>query len=232
MKKLMHKIAQEIQIREDRAYIRRAMWIDFEDRLEKFFQDLAGDNKLLSHFGNIYLSTTKDFYGSKIANQISRTNLMNYAQISSGTRILGFSHNLKSAKNKSIKLATESEAALCFHQLSDGRVNVYLYPYKSDLVRMDEDFIFLGINLEPNYLTNEIIQSFTEKFFRYCLATSAISTGSYSSYLYRTRLRLLDFRYKKIQKSKLILIVEKILVIALAVLGVWATLLTGGRWPI
>ncbi|WGS50121.1 hypothetical protein LFL96_01010 [Paraburkholderia sp. D15] len=128
--------------------------------------------------------------------------------------------------------AHETDAALCFSQDVSGRVAILLFPYKSDLSKAKEDNILLQFGLLPNDLTEKVIRKTFKTFFQYCVATSTVSTGSYSAYAFRQWLSFRDMRNKKAQRDVAFRMVEKMLVLALTAVGAWATLFVAGKWPL
>ncbi len=231
MHKQLSNLSKQLQSFDRRAAIRRAMWIDFEKRLRSVFIEIKQQQEHAEVFGRFYLSTSAEFYGKTDFEKISSFNLLNFAQISTGHRILNFSHKIKSKNNK-IKLGSESGAALTFSQSPNGCINVILYPYSSDLASTKEDNIIIDINLEPHTISEKKIRNYFLSFLRYCVASSASSFGDFTQYRHRLWLLMLDYRHRKAQSSKIYPLIEKSLMAILAALGVWATLLTGGKWPL
>ena len=106
---------------------------------------------------------------------------------------------------------------------------VLLYPYKSDLAKVNEDNFILLFGADPNDLTEQKLRRLLNTFFRYCAATSMVSIGSYGDYIFRLWLGLRDIRNRKIQKVVVFRLFEKLLILGLAVAGVWATLYTSSK---
>lgn len=188
------------------------MWLDFEDRLRLVFEEIGPEGRTADDLGRLYFSTSRDLYGEKA----SRVDTMNQAQISVGWRRLGFMHRLKVKARAPSKPAMEQGAALVFSQLVNGSINVILYPYKSDLAKVKEDNILLAIGLEPYALTETEIRSYIVKLLKYCVASSAMSVGSYQCGLYRLRLRISDYRYRAILQTSFLPALEKMLALTFA----------------
>lgn len=109
---------------------------------------------------------------------------------------------------------------------------VLLSPYKSDLSKVNEDNFILLFGTEPNDLTEQKLRRLLNTFFRYCAATSMVSVDSYDDYVFRLWLGLRDIRNRKIQKIVVFRFLEKLLIVGLAIAGVWATLYTSQKWPL
>jgi hypothetical protein len=216
---------------DQRAYIRRVMWIDFEERLTQAFQDFCPTDSCAEAFGHLYLSYSAKLNPAYAKGQVLRSNSMNHAQVSTGIRPLKVAHNLGKGDSSSLFFAYESGAAIVFSQNVAGTISVILYPYKSDLAKIDEHEILIASGLEPNELTLDRITKYLEKFSRYCVATSAHTRSSFSDYAYRLWLLALDKRNRGKQNRSILIAIEKFILLALAALGVWATLFTGSKWP-
>lgn len=212
MQKHLKKVREQLKAYDQRAYRRRVMWLDLEDRLRLVFEEIGPDGRATDELGRLHFSTSRDSYDEKS----SRVNTMNQAQISAGWRCLGFMHRLSVEAEKPSKLAMEQGAALVFSQVVNGSINITLYPYKSDLAKVKEDNIFLAIGLEPYALTETKIRAYIVKLLKYCVASSAMSVGSYQCGLYRLRLRISDYRYRAILKTGFLPVLEKTLALTFA----------------
>ncbi|MGV8900310.1 MAG: hypothetical protein ACOH2B_13850 [Burkholderiaceae bacterium] len=213
------------------AYLRRVMWLSFEERLRSVFDEIDSRGHDSDELGTLYLSSIKSSNPAYNKPWMYRYNSLNQAQLSVGWRRLGVWHTIGSKNLLNPTEAAEAGASICFSQDITGRVMVLLYPYKSDLAKVNEENFVLVFGAEPNDLTKSAIRRLIKTFFRYCVATSMISAGNYRDYLFRLWLGLRDIRNRKIQKIAIFRFVERLLLVALAVAGVSATLFTGNKWP-
>lgn len=212
MQKYLKKAGEQLNAYDQRAYRRRVMWLDLEDRIRLVFEEIGPRSGEENYLGRLHLSTLRDFHNDKF----SRVSTMNQAQISAGWRNLGFMHRLGGEAENPSKLAVEGGAALVFSQMVNGTINITLYPYKSELAKVKEDNIFLAISMEPYALTEEKIRKYIVNFLKYCVASSAMSVGSYQCGLYRLRLRIFDYRYRSILKAGFLPVLEKTLALTFA----------------
>lgn len=231
MKTHLTAAAQKLWRAERLGYIRRAMWCSFEDRLKQEFSEIDSHGVDAGRLGNLYLSFSHQSLSAHSQSHACKLNALNQAQISVGWRRMGVWHTIGVKDSSEPKEAMESGATISFSQDITGKVMVLLSPYKSDLVKVNEENIILLFGVNPNDLTKDVIQRLLKTFFRYCAATSMVSVGSYSGYFFRLWLQLRDIRNKKIQKFRIFRFLEKLLILGLAVGGIWATLYTSSKWP-
>lgn len=232
MKTALGSAAEKLRKAERLGYIRRVMWLSFEDRLRAVFEEIDSKGHDASELGNIYLSFSKTSFPAYSQSYVYRFNSLNQAQISVGLRHIGVWHSLGDGALLKPKAAMESGATISFSQNITGKVMVLLYPYKSDLARVNEDNFILLLDADPNDLTEQKLRCLINIFFRYCAATSMFSVVSYGDYIFRLWLGLRDIRNRKIQKVVVFRFLEKLLIFSLAVAGVWATLYTSSKWPL
>lgn len=232
MKTALGPAAEKLRKAERLGYIRRVMWLCFEERLRAVFAKIDNKGNDASELGNFYLSFSKNSFPAYSRSNLYRFNSLNQAQISVGWRRIGVWHSLGEGALLEPKLAVESGATISFSQDITGKVMVLLSPYKSDLARVKEENIILLFGADPNNLTERKLRQLLNTFFRYCAATSMVSVGSYGDYIFRLWLGLRDIRNRKIQKFVVFRLLEKLLILCLAVAGVWATLYTSSKWPL
>lgn len=214
-----------------RAFTRRVMWIDFEQRLQIAFQRFCPKQEDSDQLGRLYLTLSSEHNPAYSKNGTLRAFALNQAQVTTGWRRLGLQHTLGEAELLKTKEGMESGATISFSQNVAGTVSVLLFPYKSDLAKVREENILLAFGIEPTELTQRKIEKCLQIFARYCEATSAHTFGGLRDYLFRLRLIALDRRNRSVQSKALLLFVERSLLLALAGLGVVATLYTSSKWP-
>ncbi|WP_296749145.1 hypothetical protein [Thiobacillus sp.] len=232
MKTVLAAATQKLRKAERAGYIRRVMWLSFEDRLHSVFSEIDSQGVDAGELGNFYLSSSKQSFPAYGQPYVFRFNSLNQAQVSVGWRRMGVWHSLGNGELLKPNEAMENGAAISFSQDITGKIMVLLSPYKSDVAKVNEDNFILVFGVEPNDLTEERIRKLFKIFFRYCAATSMVSVGSYSDYVFRLWLGLRDIRNRKIQKVAILRFFEKVLIVGLAAAGVWATLYTSSKWPI
>lgn len=221
--------AEKLRKAQRLGYIRRVMWLNFEDRLRAVFAEIDSKGNDASELGNFYLSFSKNSFPAYSPSYVYRFNSLNHAQIAVGWRRLGVWHSLGEGALLEPKAVMESGATISFSQDITGKVMVLLYPYKSDLAKVNEDNFILLFGADPNDLTEQKLRRLLNTFLRYCAATSMVSAGSYGDYIFRLWLELRDIRNRKIQKVVVLRLLEKLLILGLAVAGVWATLYTSSN---
>jgi len=207
------------------------MWIDFEERLSKVFAEEIENNQHPDALGHLFLTFSNTTNPAYVNDGVRRPHAINQAQIHAGWRRLRVMHTVGQKEIERSKEAMEQGASLVFSQNVTGKVAVFLYPFKSDLASVKEELFILYYNLEPTDLTENKLRKCLKKFAYYCAATSSVSFDDWSGRWLRFRLSLLDLRNRDIQKKGTLTFLEKSLIILLAVLGVWATLFTGAKWP-
>lgn len=223
--------ASKLRAAQQQAYIRRVMWLSFEERLKSVFAEIDSRGCDANELGTLYLSFIKSSNPAYHKPWVYRFNSINQAQVSVGWRRLGVWHTIGSKDMENPKEAMEVGATISFSQDITGKVMVLLSPYKSDLAKVDEENFILVFGANPNDLTEKVIRRHLKTFFRYCVATSMVSVGNYRDYLFRQWLRLRDIRNRRIQKIAVFLFAERALLFVLAAAGVWATFFTAGKWP-
>lgn len=223
--------AEKLRKAERLGYIRRIMWLSFEDRLRSVFDEIDSQGSDAEELGNFYLSFSKTAFPAYSQPYVYRFNSLNQAQLSVGWRRIGVWHSLGEGESLKPKEAMESGAAISFSQDITGKVMVLLSPYKSDLAKVNEDNFILAFGVEPNDLTKPAIRRLLKTFFRYASATSMVSVGNLGDYAFRLWLGLRDIRNRKIQKVAVFRFIERLLILLLAAGSVWATLYTSSKWP-
>ncbi len=239
MKSPLRHVAERLRADTNRAYIRRVMWIDFEERLSVAFQALCSDEGSCSQLGGVFLTTSMQRSVGNHKAGLQRSELLNSAQIHCGTRDLGVycleprqAQEVRAgAAPASLSLVTEHGAAIVFSQNVAGTIAVLLYPYESSAAKVNESNILLDFDLDPIDLDNRKIEKYLATFFRYCNATSAQSFRRLDLYLFRLTLVLRDFRNRRVQSKALLVFGERVLLVGLAILAVWAELYGSDKWP-
>lgn len=223
--------ASKLREAQRQAYLRRVMWLSFEERLKSVFAELDSRGRDADELGALYLSFIQSSNPAYHKPWVYRFNSLNQAQVSVGWRRLGVWHTIRSDDLTKPREAMEAGATISFSQDITGKLMILLCPYTSDIAKVEEENFILVYGANPNDLTEKAIRRHLKTFFRYCVATSMVSAGNYRDYLFRQWLRLRDIRNRKIQKVVVFRFIERALLIALAAASVWATFFTANKWP-
>ncbi|AQT61497.1 hypothetical protein [Cellvibrio sp. PSBB023] len=224
------KLMSLLKSKEDEAYIRRVNWIFFEERIEEYFSSLNNAYNF-DALGGLYLINNRKSNPIYNIKYLYKSNFINHIQISTGWRRLNVYKGIVKDGVEKVEHVLESESALVFSQGINGKIMVFLYPYKSSIASVNEENIILHLNIEPHELTEKKISSILNTYIKYCVATSAISFDSQYLYFWRLWLIFRDFRNKQLIRNKSLYFIEKIIILFVPVLAVWATLFTSSKWP-
>ncbi|OOQ67443.1 hypothetical protein [Vibrio parahaemolyticus] len=217
---------EKMKRRDNRAYIRRVMWLDLDKRVEEVFERFKKENPDVGVLGSLYLSKLGDDEDYR-SSQLTSDRFINATHVYFGARFLGV--NKFNNDTKKFSIATESNAQLWYSQGPSGQVMVFIAPYASDLGEIEEKEIIIGYYSQPIDILAKNIERHFMVLSKYAVATSIHSSGSFSSYLYRKYLVMQDFRFKTEYRSKFISIIERILTPSLAVLAILVSLYTAGQ---
>ncbi|WP_110947889.1 hypothetical protein [Pseudomonas bohemica] len=208
MKKALEKYAKRLQKDAEVAFIRRMMWIDMEARIREMFREIES-------------SPQAGWYGGmKIhnglhpeANDIPANKRLNHLQVTCMTRLLGLSSVTEAEETREIegveqkvrliKRTThlESDSAMWFTQTPCGGVTVFMAPYRSDLVSVNEKEIVIGMFKDPVQLTEGRLRRLFARYFKYMSMTSALHDHTVLDYAWRLLLMYLDVRSRRVWKT-------------------------------
>jgi len=128
------------------------------------------------------------------------TTLPNHIQVHCGVRILGLEVNEQLHGQHAIY---ERNAALVFTQHVGGSVLILLYPFTSAAYSFDEDYLIFKKYSCATAISRDEVEKAFSAYVRYAQATSALSPTPFRDWLFRTRFRLNDLRYRLAQLGKL-----------------------------
>ena len=197
-----------------------------DDRIQKEFEILNADSHSADIFGSLYISRSKDDEPIKSSNLIS-SQYINSTHIFTGSRLLGI--NILSPDNERLEVALERNAQLWYSQGPSGDVLVFVGPYQSDAGKINETEIIIGKYQNPSQITSKHIKKHFSIYCKYCASTAQHSASNMSRYIYRQYLIFNDFRFKSTYRHKIIKTVERLLVLTLAGIAIWASLYAGGK---
>ncbi|WLG30171.1 hypothetical protein [Pseudomonas lurida] len=195
MIKAFEKYAKRMDSDWSQAFVRRVMWIDMDERIKKVYSEVE-HSEFASRYGNLYLHEGLSLEAKKI----HTTQKLNQIQLSCGMRLLGLKGIDVDDGRTKLKINMEIEAALWFTQSPSGGVTVFMSPYKSDVLKMNEDDIIIGHYKDPSKLTVQKIRRLFTIFFRYLSITSAMHHQTVFDYGWRLWLIFLDIRSRKYKK--------------------------------
>lgn len=208
MKKALEKYAKKLQKDAEVAVIRRMMWVDMEARIRDMFKDVENSPHARWYGGmKIHSGLHPD------ANEIPMNKRLNHLQVTCMSRQLGLSfvkgvEEVREAegveqKVRVIKRSThvEHDSAMWFTQTPSGGVTVFMAPYKSDLISMNEKEIIIGMFKDPVKLTEGKLRQLFTKYFKYLSITSALHNHTVLDYAWRLLLMYLDVRNRRMWKT-------------------------------
>lgn len=153
-------------------------WRPQKQRVLDVFEKLAEDSKRGSFIDQLYVSECRK---------------LRQIQLHSGRHPSGTYIDTSDINNSSIKLDTESGAAIVLSQSNSGSVIVILYAFKSHQRKPDcEQFIWSVFN-SPDELTHCVIKKIVKDFFALSRYSSSFYTEGFYDYL---RIRYLIFKGK------------------------------------
>lgn len=210
------KYAERIKLDDLESLARRQMWPAMVKRIQAVFDEIE-HSPLAGHFGSLYLHpVVPDAY-----RHLPEGQYLAQLQLTCGTRRLGLDTLEKSEDRPQgvAKTLLEKDAALWFNQSPSGAVTVFMAPYSSAVLKMNEDNIILGMYSSPEKLTDKRIRELLSTFFRYLSITSAHHQQSVMDYGWRLWLIYKDARTKK--HEGFVKTVERLLMAAGAAACIW-----------
>lgn len=162
-------------------------------RLEKHkrWPDFA--KKVSEHFLQVTNDAIKENFPENL--YFSRDDVKRTIQLMAGNHAIDVTHSHKqNGNNDRVEVHSEDGAAIVVSQATTGNIAIFLYPYKSDLLKRNQDRIIWKIFDNPESINTKILEAATKDFFTYMRVSSAILTESSFD---RLRIRFLEFRSKK-----------------------------------
>jgi hypothetical protein len=225
MKKHLKNAAKTLEKGRRRTYISRVAWGDLYELVSTEYKQLDDLNVQKSELGNLYLSNNTKY--PPLNNKRSRfSNIMNQIQISSGWRHLNVTGiNNDDKEHPKAEVLAESGATLWYSQDITGAVSVYVAPYNSRVMTVDEKDIIIARYSCPTKISKKNVQQHFSTYFKYCAVTSVHGNLSFISYIYRLWLQLNNRRIASEIRRKKSSFIEIFLIIA----GIFATLYAGNK---
>ncbi|MCE4344088.1 hypothetical protein ABQZ99_013695 [Xanthomonas hortorum pv. vitians] len=218
MKKQLERTQSRLHRGRIKAFVSRVAWLDVEHRLRRLFNEAQGFE--CGELGSIYLSSQRDVPALKSAYADS---VLNTVWIIIGGRSLNVDYLDKDQRRM---LLSEDGGQLWFSQDATGSITVFMSPYKSKHMRMNENELILARYGCATSLTERKLRKHFKTFFRYLAVTSCHGDLGIRGYLFRVRLRMNDRRFATEWASN----AHKVYVpVLLALMGLLATLYTGNR---
>lgn len=224
MKKSLAMAARTLERGRTRAFISRVAWLDLDRLVSSAYQEISANGQETTELGNLCLTRNIDrppFNRS----HFSAANIINQIQVSAGWRPLDLSHAVTDNGDARSEFLAESGATLWYAQDATGSVTVFLAPYKSKAMSMNEENIILASYGCANSVSARAVRQHFAAYFRYCSVTSAHGNLGVTGYIFRLRLKYKDFRYASQIRASVFRYFES----ALAVVGIIATLYAGNK---
>ncbi|MBS0299514.1 MAG: hypothetical protein JSR32_06225 [Proteobacteria bacterium] len=225
MKHSLIKAAETLSRGRNHAYVNRVAWIDLEKLVKSVYNELKPIQLQVTEIGELYLTSNRDYPPFNKPN-FSAINVINQIQVQAGWRQLNVYHIVNENGEDKAELLAERGATLWYSQDVTGSVVVFLAPYKSKAITVDEKNIVLARYSCPCEISARKIRKHFAIFFRYCAATSAHGSFSINDYFYRLYLRYNDFRYKNEMRANFF---QRISQFFFLIITVIATLYAGNK---
>lgn len=222
MKQSLKIAARTLQRGRTRAFVSRVAWLDLDRLVSSAFQEISTNSQETAELGNLYLTRNID-YPPFNKGHFSAVNITNQIQVQAGWRQLN--HSINKDGTAASELLVESGATLWYSQNATGSVMVFLAPYKSKAMTMNEENIILARYGCASSISARAVRQHFAAYFRYCSVTSAHGNLGLSGYIYRLRLKYRDFRYASQMRASVFRYFESML----AVVGIIATLYAGNK---
>lgn len=170
--------------------------------------------------GSIYMSNIRDMEEFKDSYADS---VLNTVWIMIGSRSLNVEYL---SKDQGMMLLSEGGAQLWLSQDATGSVTVFMAPYRSKHMKMNENELILARYGCATSLTEARLRAHFGTFFRYLAVTSSHGDLGIRGYAFRTRLRMADRRFASEWWSN----VHKVYVpVLICLIGLVATLYAGDK---
>lgn len=224
MKRSLKEAASVLARGRSRAFVSRVAWLDLEGLISSAFKEISEHSKETAELGNLYMTKNREypplnkssFYASNITNQI---------QVSAGWRQLDVWHAITENQEPRAEWLAEGGATLWFSQDATGSVMVFVAPYTSKAMKINEENIILArYSCARNVSLIDIRRHFST-YFRYCSVTSVHGDLGVSGYIFRLRLKCSEFRYSTKMHASAFRFLEPLL----ATVGIVATLYAGNK---
>ncbi len=219
------KSAKSIRRADSLAQVSRVMWRDLDKRIEDVYTRYILEVDDIKTLGNLYLSRSRD-YDPIRSSGLLYTEVINSTHISTGRRDLGV---FRINEKKELERTFERNAQLWYSQSPSGSLLVFVAPYTSNAGKANESEIIIGKYKLPTSVSHSEIKRHFRIFFKYCSCTSQNNAVSLRNYLYRQWLLFNDLRYKNSFRSQGFRLLERILLLIVGGISVWAILYVDGK---
>jgi hypothetical protein len=224
MKQSLKEAANVLARGRSRAFISRVAWLDLEQLVSSAFSEISENGTETAELGNLYLTKNRD-YPPFDKSHFNAFNVTNQIQVHAGWRQLHVCHAITENMEARAEWLAESGATLWFSQDATGSVMVFVAPYKSKAMTMNEDNIILARYKCATGVSSRNVRRHFSTYFRYCSVTSVHGDLGAAGYIFRLRLKYGDFRYSSQMRASVFRFLEPLL----AVVGIVATLYAGNK---
>ena len=193
MRDLLSTFASEIQSNRSRLFVRRAMWLDLEERVRKTLAPvLASPNA--EAFGGLVVRNIAEMNAERLKEyQVTRMQLTNAIYLFTATSRPDV---LKTFGKDAFTWVTEHGAALWFAQGAAGGVSVFMSPYQSELHRHARQVLWVSHYDSPHQLSEARIRKHLKRFLTHCVLSSYTSPPSWRHLVHFRWLQFVDRRYR------------------------------------
>ena len=193
-------LASEFDNNRRSNFVRRVMWLDFEERVLNSLDPIARSSAAAS-FDGLYLQSSFEMNSLKLQDfSVTCTNVTNAIYLFTGNLapIL-----LKTYGKDAPQWVSDHKAQLWFTQSPSGGVSVFMAPYVSELHKFKRDQIWLAHYDSPHKVGEDLIRKHARQFLRYCVDTSYLSPHSFRKALRLRWHTLMDLQYRALGQGRL-----------------------------
>lgn len=192
IKKYIKKQTKKYKHGYDNVQQRREAWKNLYARTMKIFKDIETESNNQNFSEKIYIIDSSK-------NPIEKTQNQNYMGLQMGLHPIGISKQVNDPITREYSDSTviERGGQLVFSQSPKGKVVIFLHPSKSDVVKIQDEYLIYKIFKHPNDVTIRKIYKSIKLFFWYSYISSCF--GDFACFD-RAKIWLLKKKYKNIGK--------------------------------
>ena len=200
MQPTIDALAKEFDRNRRDNFVRRVMWLDFEERVRGNLYS-ATNSSAAQTFGGLYLRSSFEMNEFKLKQySATRTNTTNAIYLFTGNLAPTL---LKTYGKNAPEWVADHKAQLWFTQGASGGVSVFMAPYVSELHNFKREQIWLAHYESPHQVQAKHIRKHARQFLRYCVDTSYQSPHSLGKALRLRWHTLMDLQYRALGQGRL-----------------------------
>jgi hypothetical protein len=228
LKQSLKEAANVLGSGRSRAFVSRVAWLDLERLISAAFKEISENCNDSAELGNLYLTKNRDYPPFHNKSRFCAFNVLNQIQVHTGSRRLGVFRSITEKEKTRVEYLAESRATLWYSQDASGSVIVFVAPYKSTVMKMNEDNIILARYNCASSVSLRDVQRHFSTYFRYCTVSSVHGNLGVSGYMFRLRLKYGDIRYSTQMRASAFRYLE-LLAAGATIAGVLYTAFKGGE---